>query len=184
MAKARGAADQRQEKSTLIETRTITLSDGEARTVPLYAKSGALGIGRLADDGSMAFEPLRRVRTHRRADKSGRYRWHNDYQLPSHLGAGTLTVPLHGNAEDTARKLNRTESLRPIPPGDPDFERIFGLRSDAESINCSLEDTLYLRRVHSHGRTRQLVNLLGWALMNNSLTLTQHQARAPDRLAA
>ena len=78
--------------------------------------SATLARAGLADDGTMIFEPLRRVRTHRRADKSGRYRWYNDYQLPTHLGAGTLTVRLHGNAEDTARKLNRTENLRPIPP--------------------------------------------------------------------
>lgn len=132
----------------------------------------------------MMFEPLRRVRTHRRADKSGQYRWYNDYQLPTQLGGTTLTIRLHGNAEDTARKLNRTENLRPTPPGDPDFERIFGLRADAESINRGLEDTLYLRRAHSGGRARQHLNLLGWALMNNSLTLTEHQARAPDQLAA
>ena len=87
-------------------------------------------------------------------------------------------------AHDTIRKLNRTENLRPIPAGDPDFERIFPLRSDAESINRGLEDTLHLRRVHSIGRSRQHLNLIGWALMVNSLTRAEHQARAPSQLAA
>ncbi len=95
-----------------------------------------------------------------------------------------ITIRLHGNAQDAARKLNRTENLRAIPPGDPDFERIFPLRADAESINRGLEDTLYLRRAHSVGRARQHVNLIGWALMVNSLTRAEHRARPPDALAA
>ena len=132
----------------------------------------------------MSFQALRRVRTHRRADKGGTFRWYNDHQLPEHLGSAVITVRLHGNDEDTRRKLNRTENLRPIPPGDPDFDRIFPLRSDAESINRGLEDTLYLRRAHSVGRARQHVNLIGWALMVNSLTLAEHRSRPPDQLAA
>lgn len=180
----RNEADQRKEKSTLIQTKTITLPDGIERTIPLYALGGALGIGRLAEDGSMGFEPLRRVRTHRRADKSGKFRWYNDYELPADLGGKVITVRLHGNLDDTARKLNRTENLRAIPPGDPDFVRIFPLRADAESINRGLEDTLYLRRAHSVGRARQHVNLIGWALMVNSLTRAEHRARPPDALAA
>ena len=89
------------------------------------------------------------TRTHRNADKSGRYRWYNDYRLPQRHGGGTLTVRLHGNDDDRARKLNRTENLRPIPPGDPDFARLYPRRNDAESINRDLDDTLYLRRAHS-----------------------------------
>ena len=87
----------------------------------LYARDGALGIGELTDTGDLTFTELRRTRTHRNADKSGRYRWYNDYELPQRHGGGTLTVRLHGNDDDRARKLNRTENLRPIPPGDPDF---------------------------------------------------------------
>ncbi|MEJ7801568.1 MAG: hypothetical protein WKF60_13675 [Ilumatobacter sp.] len=180
----RRKAEQRQEKSTLIETKTITLPDGTERVVPLYARGGAPGIGRMLDDGSMEFEPLRRIRTHRRADKVGTFRFYNDYELPDDLGGAVITIRLHGNDEDAARKLNRTENLRPIPPGDPDFERIFPLRADAESINRGLEDTLYLRRAHSVGRARQHVNLIGWALMVNSLTRAEHRARPPDALAA
>ena len=65
----------------------------------------------------MRFTELARVRTHRSQDKGG-YRWYNDYRLPS---GGTVTVRLHGNAEDKKRKLNRPENVRPIPPTDPDF---------------------------------------------------------------
>lgn len=74
---------------------------------------------------------------------------------------------LHGNDEDTRRKLNRTENLRPIPPTDPDFAGLFRQRNDAESINRGLDDTLFLRRAHSVGHRRQWINLLGYALTVN-----------------
>ena len=90
---------------------------------------------------------------------------------------------LHGNAEDTARKFNRTENVRPIPPTDPDFARLYPRRNDAESINRNLEDTLWLGRAHSIGHARQHLNLLGYALMVNGLALHRHQ-RHRTRLAA
>jgi hypothetical protein len=45
-----------------------------------------------------------------------------------------------------------------------------------------LEDTLYLNRAHSVGHARQHVNLLGYALMVNSLALHEHRQR--QRLAS
>jgi hypothetical protein len=181
----RDSDEQREEKSVHLEDKTITLADGTERTLRLYARGGTLGIGELTDTGELNFVELSRIRTHRRADKSGRYRWYNDYRLPQRHGAGTLTVRLHGNDADTARKLNRTENLRPIAPTDPDFARLYPRRNDAESINRDLDDTLYLRRAHTLGHARQHLNLLGYALVINGVTLHRHRRhRAPDRLAA
>ena len=137
----------------------------------LYASGGALGIAELDDTGTQQFVPIARIRTHRNRDKNGRYRWYNDYQLPASYDDQVITVRLHGNDEDQARKLNRTENLRPIPPGDPDFERLFPRRNDAESINRHLDDTMWLGRAHSIGHARQHLNLLGFALTVNSLAL-------------
>ena len=175
----------RVEKSVHLEDKTITLPDGTQRTLHLYAQGGALGIGELTDTGDVAFTELARTRTHRNADRNGRYRWYNDYRLPERHGGGTLTVRLHGNDTDRARKLNRTENLRPIPASDPDFARLYPRRNDAESINRDLDDTLYLRRAHSVGHARQHLNLLGYALVVNAVALHRHQRnRAPDQLAA
>ena len=175
----------RQAKSAHLEDKTITLPDGTTRTLHLYANGGALGIGELTDTGTLTFVELRRIRTHRNADKGGRFRWYNDYELPDRYGGGTLTVRLHGNDHDTARKLNRTENLRPIPPTDPDFKRLYPRRNDAESINRDLDDTLYLRRAHSVGHARQHLNLIGYALVVNGVTVHRYgRHRAPDRLAA
>ena len=59
------------------------------------------------------------------------------------------------NDDDTKRKFNRTENVRPIPSTDPDFAGLYRRRNDAESINRALDDTLWLRRAHSIGHERQ-----------------------------
>src|SRR3954469_16082088 len=106
-----------------------------------------------------------------------RDRWYNGYQLPDRYDAQTITIRLHGNADDQARKFNRPENVRPIPPSDPDFARLYRRRNDSESINRNLEDTLWLGRAHSIGHARQHLNLLGYALMVNGLALHRHQRR-------
>jgi hypothetical protein len=181
---ARRGDGRRVEKSTRLETKSITLPDGTTRRLELYARGGAVGIGELTERGDLHYTELLRVRTHRNRDKSGTYRWYNDYRLPDHLGAGIITVRLHGSPEDVARKLNRTENVRVIAPTDPDFARLYPRRNDTESINRNLDDTLWLGRAHSVGHRRQLLNLLGYALMVNGLALHRHRRRLLAAVAA
>jgi len=47
-------------------------------------------------------------------------------------------------------------------------------RNDSESLNRSLEDTLFLGRAHSLGWRRQQVEILGWAVMVNALTMARY----------
>jgi hypothetical protein len=178
----RNKRDQRVEKLVFVEQKTIQLSDGTTTNVDLYSRGGAIGLGTLAGNGELLYTPLPRIRTHRNADKSG-YRWYNDYRLQDQLGGGTITVRLHADRQDAARKFNRTENVRPIPPDDPAFADLFRRRNDAESINRALEDTLWLRRAHSLGHRRQLLNLLGYALMVNSLAVARAKQRT-QQLAA
>jgi len=189
-AKQKGANDprrddeeQRQERSVHLETKTIRQSDGSATTIDLYARGGSVGIGRLLDTGDLEFVPLRRSRTHRNGT-TGRFRWYNDYRLPVHLGGGVVTVRLHANAEDAKRKFNRAENVRQIPPGDPDFEVLYRRRNDAESINRHLDDTLWLRRAHSVGARRQLLNLITYAVGVNAMSMHVHRQGLAPPLAA
>lgn len=177
--KARRATGRRIEKSTHIEDRTVTDALGVEHTISLFAQGGAVGIGVLTDTGDRTFVELPRVRTHRNTDKS-RYRWYNDYRLPSNLGGGTITVRLHGTDDDAKRRFNRTENIRQIPQTDPDFKALYRRRNDAESINRALDDTLWLRRAHSIGHQRQHLNLLTHALVVNSLAIWRHAARDGD----
>ena len=177
----RDAKEQRVEKTVFVESKELARTGRPSVRVDLYARAGSIGIGTLTADGELHFTPLPRVRTHRNPSKNG-YRWYNDYRLPEHLGAGTVTVRLHANNDDTARKFNRTENVRPIAPDDPGFAELFRRRNDAESINRALEDTLWLRRAHSLGRRRQLMNMIGYALMVNALAAARH--RPPQAIAA
>ena len=173
----------RREKTVHVEDKLLTQPDGSPVTVRLYSKGGAIGIMRPTEVGEMLFTPLIRKRTHRMQAGSGLYRWYNDYRLPEHLGGNQITVRLHQDDEDRRRRFNRTENVRPIPPSDPDFPRLYGRRNDSESLNRSLEDTLFLGRAHSLGWRRQQVEMLGWALMVNALTMARHRA-AEDLEAA
>jgi hypothetical protein len=182
--KPRRAEGRRVEKSVHIEDRTVTINRHDT-TISLYALGGAVGVGELTETGDLTYTPLHRIRTHRNRDKNARYRWYCDYRLPHHLGGGVLSVRMHTNAGDEARKFNRTENVRPIPPTDPDFARLYPRRLDAESINRGIDDSLWIGRAHSLGHARQHLNLLGYALMVNALALHRHRKkREPDRLAA
>jgi hypothetical protein len=174
-----GKKARRVEKSRFIEDKEVTLPGGEIRRVKLYSRGGAVGIVEFDDRGEPLFTELRRVKTHRARGKNGPYRWYNEYALPTTVGAKTVTVRLDTTHEDRARRFNRTENVRVIPPTDPNFEALFRRRNDVESINRGVDDSLYLGRAHSLGHARQLTNLLGYALMVNSLALHRHRARAP-----
>ena len=98
--------------------------------------------------------------------------------VDKHTGEiGTITVRQHGNNDDANREFNRTENVRPIPPDDPDFDRLDARPNDAESINRHLDDTFWLGRAHSIGRHRQGLNPLTYALCINGLALHLHRRR-------
>jgi hypothetical protein len=173
----------RREKTVHVEDKEVAQPDGWSVTLRLFSEAGAIGLMRPTEAGDLQFTPLVRKRTHRMNAESGLSRWYNDYRLPEHLGGGQITVRLHQDDGDRKRKFNRTENVRPIPPSDPDFPRLYGRRNDSESLNRSLEDTLFLGRAHSLGWRRQQVQMLGWALMVNALTMARHRA-AEDLLGA
>ncbi len=166
----------RREKTVHVEDKEIRLPDGSPLTVRLFSEAGAIGVMRPTEAGELQFTPFVRKRTHRMKADSGLYRWYNDFRLPEHLGGGQITVRLHQNDDDRKRRFNRTENVRPIPPADPDFPRLYGRRNDSESLNRALEDTLFLGRAHSLGWRRQQVEMLGWALMVNAMTMARHRA--------
>ncbi|MGK2954993.1 MAG: hypothetical protein ACSLFI_04905 [Solirubrobacterales bacterium] len=183
-SRKRPAKDRKRvEKTVYVETKTIRTPDGEEQ-VRLISQAGRIGLGEVTESGKPVFVPLDRIRTHRNTDKRGTYRWYNDYRLPEDLGGGVVTVRLHANAEDAKRKFNRAENVRQIPPGDPDFEVLYRRRNDAESINRHLDDTLWLRRAHSVGNRRQLLNMITYALGVNALSMhVRRQGLAPPRAA-
>jgi hypothetical protein len=168
--KKNGRQVKRIEKIVHIEDKRV---DGE--TFRLYANGGAVCVADFTETGEMELTELRRVRTMRHVDKAGKFRFYNEYQLPN---GKKITVRLDTTDEDRKRKFNRSENVRQIAPSDPDFKGLYRRRSDIESINRVLDDTMWLGRAHSLGHARQLVNLLGFALMTNGLAIHLHRKRA------
>ena len=91
---------------------------------------------------------------------------------------------MHSNADEKRRKFKRAENVRQIPPGDVDFETLYQRRNDAESINRHLDDTLWLRRAHSVGARRQLLNLITYAMGVNAMSMHVHRQGLAPPLAA
>jgi hypothetical protein len=92
--KPRRAEGRRVEKSVHVEDKKVRLPDGTAKAVSLFARGGAIGIAELSDIGEPSFFELKRIRTHRTQDKTGLFRWYNDYLLPERIGGGVVTVRL------------------------------------------------------------------------------------------
>ena len=132
--------------------------------------------------GEPVFVPLQRGRIKPVMAGDGSFRWYAEYSLPEAFGGGgTLTVRLDLTVEDQKRKFNRTELLSPIPSSDPDFKNLAPLRNDAESNNSALEAKLFNKRAHSVGHMSQRANLLGYALLVNSVTLYLSKRRGRVR---
>lgn len=171
----------REERVTRIEAQVVRTPAG-VESMQLYARMGAIGLGELDETGEVVFRRLERVGVKRRLNKGGGlYRFYVEYRLPADKGGGIVRVRIDTTTEDGVRKLNRSEHVRGIPTDDPDWFRLYPRRSDAESINRALDDTLWLRRAHSKGRHRQLFELMGFALMTNALAVYRHGSRALSR---
>lgn len=159
-------------KDAHIEDKPVKLIDGTIKMCRVHAVDGALGIVEPDLQGNPTFVPLERGRIRPSQNEDGTYRWYGHYELPDAFGrGGELTIRLDLSAEDQKRHFNRTEVLSPIPASDDDFKKLAWLRADAESNNSALEDKLFNNRAHSVGHVRQRANLLGYALLVNSLTL-------------
>jgi hypothetical protein len=169
VVKRDGKLVKRVEKLVHVEDKTVN-----GKTFRLFARGGAIGTVEYDHNGNQEFVELKRRRTIRRQDKNGSYRWYNEHVTKD----GTkVNVRLDTTEEDVARKLNRSENVRQLPPSDPDFARIYKRRSDIESINRALDDSMWLGRAHSKGAKRQLMNLIGFALMVNGLAIHRHRQR-------
>ncbi len=75
------------------------------------------------------------------------------------------------------------DNERERPPLTVVIHSLYPRRNDAESINRALDDSMWLARAHSIGHSRQHLNLIGYALVVNSVALAEHR-RKREPLAA
>lgn len=150
-------------------------------TVDVHVLHGAPHVRMIAVDGTLHLHPMERTKLIRRRDTNG-WRLYGEYQLPELVGGGTIRLRLDQTAPDLLAEFNREEHLRPIPPGDPDHQRLYGRRNDTESGNRLLDDSMLRERAHTVGRHRQQLNLLTWAAGRNAIAV-HHHARQPSTAA-
>jgi hypothetical protein len=178
---------ERTEKENYLRTETFTYDDGTSIDVEIWTSGGHLCQVVYADDGTRVLEPLRRTASPVRANLDGTYRTYVEYEVPDPRGMAPRTImePTYDRPEDKDR-FARAENVRQIPPGDPDYERVKGRRSDAESMNRQIDDDLYLRRAVSIGAKGQLFDLICHAFVINSVARARHRngGRPPNRALA
>jgi hypothetical protein len=124
-----------------------------------------LGLDEAGDPAVIGVPERRLVKRSRRTD--GQYYFNVSYDLTC-LGE-TVTVWLSPHAAK-GQDIHRPHHLRIIAPSDPDFQRLYGLRNDAENFHSNLKRTLIADRAMSLGWRRGLVDIYCFSLLNNALT--------------
>jgi len=112
--------------------------------------------------------PIKRARR-----AGGQYHFNVGYQLDCPLESFTVWLSPHPGKDGDTR---RPEQLRVIPHTDPDSQRLYGLRSDAESFHSNYKRTLIVDRAMSLGWRRGLVDLYCFSLYNNALAEYRHRS--------
>ena len=168
----------REAAEEMVERKVLVCPDGATEELLVHQVDGELGILELTEDWSyvpVRLEPTKLIVNQNQNGGSGRYRPYLELRLPPEIalrtGRRTITVALYQTAEDKKRGYLRTAHVRAIGPENPDFSIYRTMRGDSESLNRTVEDSLYRHhRAHSEGADRQQVDMLGLAGLINALT--------------
>ncbi len=175
-------------KSQPLTDHTFTYPDGSTETVEIHTHGGALAIKALDDHGKVTLQDLKWLRTIRRTNSDGTYRFYVEYEVPDPRGGppGVHREATITGEADRATGFNRSENVRQIPWSSDERPRLYGRRADSEAINRIIEDHLPLKRARSFGAQAQLHNLISHQLVVNSLGRYRCRKRLPraERLAA
>lgn len=166
-----------------------TLTDGTRTSIGVTAIDGTPAITATDAAGETWHIPLTRTRTRARRNKTRPAAVYTHWRVPTaadnpqaaalagkHAGAA-ITIRHNPHKPSQALRINR--ALRAIPPSDPDYDRLYGLREDAESANSHLKERLRHTRAHTIGRQRLQLNLTGYQIhtLINALANWQHRTQ-------
>ena len=147
----------------------IKLPDGAETIVNVIAVDGTPTIIRHDHTGEPWHIPLKRTKTeikpNKRRPDALRTKWRiptpadnpNAAALAGELSGATLSIRHNPHNEPS-----HSQALRAIPPSDADYDRLYGLREDVESLNNHYKSRLPNRRAHAYGRRRQQLNLIAY----------------------
>jgi hypothetical protein len=137
-------------------THQLAAVDGAVSEIGLDETGKPVVIGRLE---------RRQVKRPRRT--SGRYHFNVAYEVPCSRGPFFQAwITPHGLSNDSGHQT--ADAVRVIAEGEPHFERLYGLRNDAESFNSQLKRSLLVDRAMSLGGRRQLLDVLCYSLLHNA----------------
>jgi hypothetical protein len=156
-------------------------------TVQTYAHQGAVCIAGL--DRNLVVLMPQRLTYH--PNRSGTWRAYGHFRIPEGSNCDTR---LWGKV--IKQRLNTPEEsdlcfgehVRAIPPLSPLWNKLYGNRSLAESVNSRYQTKLLPgQRARSYGQTQQWIDFMLWILISNttaSLLFRQRTGRSPSALAA
>ncbi|MDO3299245.1 hypothetical protein P5V47_11145 [Mycobacteroides abscessus subsp. massiliense] len=145
-------------------------------THDIWTVDGRLHERSIIDTGEMAYEPLPIHKIYARRNPGGTHRWYIDFATV----CGTIQAHyrIDTTDKDHERGYNRAEHLRQFTKtdaGDGVYDRCYGWREDAESLNNTLDRTLYGGRMTAHSPTRQHAVMIGFALGRNAIAHYLHR---------
>ncbi|TDH41192.1 hypothetical protein E2F47_27965, partial [Mycobacterium eburneum] len=115
---------------------TIDCPCGDAHA--LWTNEGRLHERTILDTGETHLQPLPVAKVYSRRNRTGTYRWYIDFAA----SCGTVhTQRIDSTPEDREKSYNRAEHLRQhtkTEEGDSVYDRCYGWREDAESLNNTL----------------------------------------------
>jgi hypothetical protein len=156
--------------------RTIDCGCGDKHTI--WTKDGRLHERIILDTGETNLQPLPVSKVYDRRNRNGTHRWYIEYAAL----CGTVYTDRIDNTEDDAKRgYNRAEHLRQYTKseaGDGLYDRCYGWREDSESLNNTLDRTMYGGRVTAYSATRQHSVMIGFALGRNAIAAFIHHKQA------
>jgi hypothetical protein len=159
---------------------------GRTCTHTIVAHQGHAHDSTLDDSGNLVLsEPLQRhqVRRYERG-KSG-WRFTLGVHVPCPKAPFTAWISPHPQPGDTG--YGRPDQFRLLAELDPHFQILYGLRNDSEAINAAYKRTLVADRASALGWKRQVLDLMSWGLLTNTLAWqlhADHPARATQHAAS
>lgn len=184
-------------KDIACEAKQPPLSDGRGRAFAgcaghdLWGVAGAVYERIITADGSTHYSQVRRGQEKRQPGRDGKWEFRALHHLNCNETGDTHTwwEALTITEADRAAGFLRTGYLRSVPFEDPDFETIYGWRSDTESFHAQLEQTFYKKRLPAWGASRQTLVMMFTAMAHNAWTLhawqreLANQNNPPDQAA-
>jgi hypothetical protein len=143
----------------------------------LVSHGGDVCDATLDDTGKTTLsDPLERNQVRRYERPGGRYRFSLGIKVRCSAGDFVAWISPHPGPGDAT--AGRADQLRLISPHEPLFSELYGLRNDSEAINANYKSTHVYDRAPVLGWRRQLLDLLAWSILNNSIAWWHHASHA------